>query len=88
VRLEVAFSTAMRNPPDGTRIAVRLDDGATVQSERCELVRGVALDCRFPTLRAPPGSTATLLVPRSLASVMGQPVTLWASGPSPVEFQR
>jgi hypothetical protein len=88
VQMEIAFSTAMRNPLNGTRIAVRLDDGATVYSEPCRSVRGVALDCRFPTLRAPPGATATLLVPRSLASASGDPVTLWASGMSRVEFQR
>ena len=85
--LEVAFSTTLRIPPDGTRLAVRLEDGSTLHSERCDLVRRVALDCRFPTLRATPGATATLLVPRSLASAMGRPVTLWAAGPSRVEFQ-
>ena len=87
VSVEIAFSTTMRIQPDGTRLAVRLDDGSTVQSERCDLVRGVALDCRFPTLRAAPGATATLLVPRSLASATGQPVTLWAAGTSRVELQ-
>ena len=88
VHLEVAFSTPLRIPPNGTRMGVRLDDGATVQSERCAVARGVALDCRFPTLRAPPAATWTLLVPRSVASATGQPVTLWASGARHVEFQR
>jgi len=87
VSVEIAFSTTMRIEPDGTRLAVRLDDGSTVQSERCDLLRRVALDCRFPTLRAAPGATATLLVPRALASATGQPVTLWAAGTSHVELQ-
>lgn len=78
--LEVAFSTAMRNPSEGIRFAVRFDDGTTVQSERCEIARGVAFDCRFPTLRTPPAATAILIVPRALTSAAGQPVTLWASG--------
>jgi hypothetical protein len=87
VALEVAFSTAMRAPPNGTRMAVRLDDGTTVSSAPCRIVRDVALDCRFPTLRAPPGVAATLLVPRQLTSATGQPVTLWASGASRTAFQ-
>jgi hypothetical protein len=87
MQLEVAFSTVMRKPPDGTRFAVRLDDGRIVQSERCAVARDVALDCRFPTLRAPPAAISTLLVPRSLASATGQAVTLWASGARHVEFQ-
>ncbi|HET7096033.1 MAG TPA: hypothetical protein VFJ68_01495 [Casimicrobiaceae bacterium] len=86
--LEIAFSTLMRNPPARTRIAVRIDNDVTVQSEPCDLARGVALACRFPMLRASPGAAATLLVPRSLASATGQPVTLWASGAQRVEFQR
>jgi hypothetical protein len=87
MQLEVAFSTVMQKPSDDTRFAVRLDDGRIVQSERCDVARGIALDCRFPTLRAPPAATSTLLVPRSLASATGQPVTLWASGARHVEFQ-
>jgi len=58
------------------------------QAIRLPGVRGVALDCRFPTLRAPPETPATLLVPRSLASAMGPPVTLWAAEISRVEFQK
>jgi hypothetical protein len=86
--LEVAFSTPIRVPPNGTRMAFRLDDSTTVYSEPCKTARGVALDCRFPKLRAPPGSAATLLVPRSLTSATGQAVTLWASGASRIEFQK
>ena len=86
VALEVAFSTAMRAPPNGTRMAVRLEDGATVSSAPCRIVRDVALECRFPTLRVPPGVAATLIIPRQLASATGQPVTLWASGASRIAF--
>ncbi len=86
--LEIAFSTVMRRPPAGTRVAVRIDNDVTVQSEPCDLARGVALACRFPMLRASPGAAATLLVPRSLASATGHPVTLWASDAPHVEFQR
>ena len=85
--LELAFSTAMQAPSNGTRIAIRLEDGKTLYSEPCAGVRGIALDCRFPALRAPPGAMAALLVPRSLTSATGRPVTLWAAGVSRVELQ-
>jgi len=78
----------MKSPSDNTRFAVRLDDGTTVRSEHCALVRSVALDCRFPTLKSPPGAEATVLVPNVLASATGQAVTLWASAVPRVEFQR
>jgi len=86
--LEIAFSTAMKNPAAATRFGVRFDDGTTAYSEPCRASRTVALDCRFAALRSPPGSSVTLLVPRSLTSAAGQPVTLWASGAARVEFQR
>jgi hypothetical protein len=88
VRLEIAFSAPMRVATSGTRIAVRLDNGASAASESCRLLRAPVLECRFPMLQASPGTTATLLIPRSLASASGQPVTLWASGAPRVEFQR
>lgn len=88
VSVEIAFSTLLRVPPDGTRMGVRLDDGATVYSEPCRLVRGLALDCRFATLQTLPGGEATLLVPRRVTSTTGQAITLWASAESRVEFQR
>ena len=86
--LEIAFSTAIRAPTNGTRMAVRLEAGVIIRSEPCQKVRDIALDCRFPALRALPPTTATLLVPRSVKSLGGQPVTLWAARTSHVEFQR
>jgi hypothetical protein len=71
----------------GTRVAVRLDNGTTVDSEPCRLLRPPVLECRFPTLQAPP-NRATLLIPQSLASATGQAVTLWASGAPRVELRR
>jgi hypothetical protein len=88
VLLEIAFSSVMQIPSNDTRIAIRLVGGETVYSEPCQRARGIALDCRFSMLRAPPGATATLLVPRSLTSATGLPVTLWAAGTPLVEFQR
>jgi len=85
--VEIAFSTPLRIPPDGTRIGVRLDDGATAYSESCRIAREAALDCRFPALRVQPATSATLLLPGSLASATGQRVTLWASGVPHVELQ-
>jgi hypothetical protein len=87
-RLEIAFSTVIQDPPNGTRMAVRLEAGTTVRSEPCQKVRGIALDCRFPALAAVPPATATLLVPRSVRSMGGKLVTLWAARTSRVEFQR
>ena len=86
--LEIAFSTVMRISSSGIRMALRFDHGSTAYSERCESARGVALVCRFPTLHAPPDAAATLLVPRSLASTTGRPITLWASGVPRVAYQR
>jgi hypothetical protein len=86
-RLEIVFSTAIQDPPSGTRMALRLEAGETFQSEPCEKVRGIALDCQFPRLLAVPPTTATLLIPRSIRSPGGKPVTLWAARTSRVEFQ-
>jgi hypothetical protein len=85
--LELAFSTVMQAPSSGTRVGIRLEDGKTLQSEPCGKVRGTALDCRFSALRAPPGALAALLIPRSLKSATGRPVTLWAAGVPRVELQ-
>ena len=85
--LELAFSTVMQAPSSATRIAIRLEDGKTLYSEPCAKVRGIALDCRFPALRAPPGAAAALIVPRSLTSATGQYVTLWAAGVSRIELE-
>ena len=85
--LELAFSTVMAVPSNATRIGIRLDDGETLYSEPCDGARGIALDCRFLVLRAPPGESATLLVPRLLTSASGRPVTLWAAGTRRIEFQ-
>lgn len=86
VRLEIAFSTAIQDPPPGTRAAVRLDSGVTLRSEPCGSVRGNALDCRFPRLGTAPATTATILVPRSITSSGGKPVTLWAARTPHIEF--
>ena len=78
--LELAFSTVMQVPSKDTRIAIRPGDAEMLYSEPCDQARGIALECRFPALRAPPGAMATLLVPRALKSATGRPVTLWAAG--------
>jgi len=85
--LEIAFSTAMQTPANGTRTAVRLD-GETVYSTQCQKVRDSTLHCRFTTLRAPPDESATLLIPRSLVSSAGRPVTVWGAGVPRVELER
>jgi hypothetical protein len=87
VRLEVAFSTPMQDPPSGAVAALRSEDGNTVASEPCRKVQPAVLDCRFPGLEKPPAVTATLLLPRSLKSSSGKPVTLWAANLARVEFQ-
>jgi hypothetical protein len=86
-RLELVFSTTIQDPPSGTRAAVRLEAGDAVRSEPCLEVRGIALDCRFPGLRAAPPATATILVPRSVRSTGGKLLTLWAARIPRVEFQ-
>jgi hypothetical protein len=87
VRLDLAFSTPMQDPSNGTRIGIRLGDGKLMYSEPCAGARGNALDCRFSSLRAPPDALATLLVPRSLTSVTGRHVTSWAGGTPRIELQ-
>jgi len=87
VRLEVVFSTTIQDPPSETRIELRAEAGDSFRSEPCQKVRRIALDCRFPGLRAAPSTTATLLVPSSIRSSGGKPLTLWAAGASRVEFQ-
>ena len=87
VQLEIAFSTPIQDPPSDTHVALRLEAGGTVGSEPCRKVRTTALDCRFPGLTAMPPMTATLLLPRSIRSPGGKPVTLWAATVSNVEFQ-
>ena len=87
IRLEIVFSTAIQDPPAGTRMAVRLAAGNLFHSEPCRRVRAIALDCRFANLAVAPPTTATLLVPRSIRSAEGKPVTLWAARPSRVELQ-
>jgi hypothetical protein len=87
VELEVAFSTPIQDPPSGTHAALRLEAGGTVGSEPCQKARTNALECRFPRLTALPPMTATLLLPRSIRSPGGKPVTLWAATVSNVQFQ-
>jgi hypothetical protein len=79
VRLEVAFSTPMQDPPSGAYAALRSEDGNTVAPEPCRKVPPAVLDCRFPGLEKPPAVTATLLLSRSVKSSGGKPVTLWAA---------
>lgn len=87
VQLEIAFSTPIQDPPSDTHVALRLEAGGTVGSAPCQKVRTTALDCRFPGLAAAPPMTATLLLPRSIRSPGGKPVTLWAATVSNIGFQ-
>ena len=87
VHLEIAFSTPIQDPPSDTHVALRLEAGGTVGSAPCQKVRTTALDCRFPGLTAMPPMTATLLLPRSIRSPGGKPVTLWAATVSNIGFQ-
>jgi hypothetical protein len=86
-QLEIAFSTPIQDPPSGTHVALRLEAGGSVGSEPCQKVRTNTLDCRFPGLTAMPPMTATLLLPRSIRSPAGKPVTLLAANLARVEFQ-
>lgn len=86
VRLEISFSTPIQDPPSGAYVALRSADGTIVTSEPCQKVPPAVLDCRFGALGQPPAATATLLVPRSLKSSGGKPVTLWAATVSRVGF--
>jgi hypothetical protein len=87
VQLQIAFSTPIQDLPSGTNVTLRLETGGTIGSRPCRKVRTTALDCQFPGLTAAPPPTATLLLPRSIRSPGGKPVTLWAAAVSHVEFQ-
>jgi hypothetical protein len=88
VELEIVFSTPIQDPPDDTHAVLRVEGGSSVGSERCRRLETTGLACRFPGLQAIPPKTATLLLPRSIKSPGGKPVTLWAAPITNLAFQQ
>jgi hypothetical protein len=87
VELEIVFSTPIQDPSDSAHAALRVEGGSSVGSEPCRKLQTTSLECRFPGLQAVPSKTATLLLPRSIKSPGGKPITLWAAPTTNLAFQ-
>jgi hypothetical protein len=88
VQMEIVFSTPIQDPPDSAHAALRLEGGSSVGSEPCRKLQTTALERRFPGLQALPSKTATLLLPRSIRSPGGKPITLWAAPTTHLALQQ
>ncbi len=86
-RLEMAFSPPIQDPPSDTTSGLHSKNGTMLTSAPCRKVGATILQCEFRSLKALPSATQTLLIPRSVKSAGGMPVTLWAANPSRVQFQ-